>query len=397
MRTSFLSILLVLSLLVFGVQTASVFGQEKKTDANLDRLRGDLQSALDELVAEDELPGATLAVDLPDGRQLSLASGFADVESKTSMPIDGQMMVGSTGKTFVSAVALQLVTEGKINLDDKVSKYFSDGDKEWFSRLPNAETLTIRSLMNHTSGLPRYVFARAFLTDVREDPTKTHSPRECLAVILDAKPKHEVGAGWGYSDTNYIVLGLIIEKVTGNTFYDEAKRRLLDPLKLDQTIPTTQAKLPGLTQGYIGKSNPFGLPPKVVKDETYALNPSFEWCGGGYMSSVGDLAKWMRELHGGNVLDKEVYDQMIVPADFRTGKPGTQGYGLGTFVWQTELGEFVGHAGMMPGYLTQIEFCREHGFSLAFQMNTDQGSSRKNHAHVVKFAKIVAEYLQGKN
>jgi D-alanyl-D-alanine carboxypeptidase len=303
------------------------------------------------------------------------------------------MMVGSTGKTYVSAVALQLVKEGKINLDDMASKYFTDSDKDWFSRLPNAETLTIRSLMNHTSGLPRYVFSRTFLTDIKQTPQKSHTPRECISVILDDKPKHAVGEGWGYSDTNYMVLGLIIEKVTGNSFYDEAQRRLLDPLKLTQTIPTTQAKLPGLMQGYIGKSNPFGLPKKTVANGTYALNPSFEWCGGGFMASVGDLAKWMQALHSGEVLDGKVYSQMIKPVDFRTGKPAKQGYGLGTFVWQTELGEFVGHAGMMPGYLTQIEFSRSHGFSVAYQINTDQGSSRSNHRHVVNFAKIVTENI----
>jgi hypothetical protein len=84
---------------------------------------------------------------------------------------------------------------------------------------------------------------------------------------------------------------------------------------------------------------------------------------------------------------------LIQPVDFRTGQPAKQGYGLGTFVWQTEIGEFVGHAGMMPGYLTQIEFSRKHGFSVAFQMNTDQGSSRKNHNFVLDIARIVVKHM----
>lgn len=221
---------------------------------------------------------------------------------------------------------------------------------------------------------------------------KSHSPRECISVILDTEPKHKVGEGWGYSDTNYMVLGLIIEKVTGNSFYDETQRRLLQPLKLKKTVPTTQARLPGLMQGYIGKNNPFGLPTKTVENGSYVLNPSFEWCGGGFMASAGDLAKWIRALHSGEVLDSKIYSQMIQPVDFRTGKPAKQGYGLGTFVWQSEIGEFLGHAGMMPGYLTQIEFSRLHGFSLAYQMNTDEGSSRKNHENVINFARIVAEH-----
>jgi D-alanyl-D-alanine carboxypeptidase len=118
--------------------------------------------------------------------------------------------------------------------------------------------------MNHTSGLPRYVFAKKFLDDVKQNPLKSRSPRECLGVILDAKPTHAVGEEWGYSDTNYLLLGLIIEKVTGRSFYEETQQRLLDPLKLKRTLPTAQAELPGLTQGYIGKNNPFGLPKKTV-------------------------------------------------------------------------------------------------------------------------------------
>ena len=394
MRSKLVLILMLsLGLLVFA-QACHCSGQETKTATGLEQMRAELQSALDKVVAENELPGATLAIGLPDGALISLASGFEDRESDTPMSVDGQMMVGSTGKTYVSAVALQLVSEGKIKLDDLVNEYFGDSDKDWFSRLPNSESLTIGSLMNHTSGLPRYVFSRKFLTEIKESPMMSHSPRECISVILDAAPKHDVGEGWGYSDTNYMILGLIIEKVTGNSFYDEAQRRLLKPLKLRKTIPTTQAKLPGLMQGYIGKSNPFGLPKKTVDNGSYVLNPSFEWCGGGFMSSAGDLAKWMRALHSGEVLDSEIYSRMIMPVDFRTGKPAKQGYGLGTFVWQTELGEFVGHAGMMPGYLSQIEFSRPHGFSVAYQMNTDEGSSRENHNHVVSFAKIVAENMK---
>ena len=394
MPTSFSQTLCAAIFLVFVFLNSFAAGQEPRNANQLKQLRFELQSALDAIVAEDNLPGATLAISFADGRQINLSSGFADVEQETPMPVDGQMMVGSTGKTFVSAVALQLVTQGKLNLDDSASKFFADSDKEWFSRIPNAETLTIRSLMNHTSGLPRYVFAKNFLTAVREAPLKSHSPRESIAVILDTKPKHDVGEGWGYSDTNYLLLGLIIEKVAGSSFYDEAQRRLLGPLKLDRTIPTIQSELPGLTQGYVGRSNPFGLPRKTVKNGSYAINPAFEWCGGGYMSTVGDLANWMLALHSGKVLDEKTYSQMIKPVDFRTGKPASQGYGLGTFVWQTELGEFVGHAGMMPGYLTQIEFSRSHHLAIAYQINTDEGSSRKNHSHVINFARLVTENVE---
>ena len=242
--------------------------QENETSEavnDLSALSEELQLALDAVVENDKLPGATLAIALPDGKQLSLASGFEDPELEKHMPVNGQMMVGSTGKTFVSAVALQLVTEGKIGLEDLASKYFADEDKEWFARLPNADSITVRSLLNHTSGIPRYVFSRDFLSDLRENPRKARSPRECVAVILDMKPIHAVGEGWGYSDTNYLILGMIIEKVTESTFYQEAQSRLLSPLELKKTIPTTQAKLPGLVQGHANQPNPFNVPARTGK------------------------------------------------------------------------------------------------------------------------------------
>jgi D-alanyl-D-alanine carboxypeptidase len=383
----------MLFLLVICSTTVAQTGNE--TLPKLDSLRDELKNALSEVVAADELPGATLAVALPDGRLVSVAAGWEDREVAKPMPVGALMFSGSTGKTFVSAVALQLVSEGKFQLDDLVSKHFSDADdKAWFSRLPNAESLTVRSLMNHTSGLPRYIFQEAFLEDLKTLPLKLRTPRESVSVLLDAEPLHAVGAGWAYSDTNYMLLGMIIEKAAGKPFYDLARDRLLGPLKLDHTRPSAQAKLPGLTQGYIGDQNPFGLPQKTVKDGSYAMNPGFEWCGGGFLTNVEDLAQWMLALHSGQVLDQKIYAELIQPVGFRDGQPAQAGYGLGTFVWQTDQGEFLGHAGVMPGYLTQIEFSREHKFAVAFQTNTDQGFGRNHHNHVQRFARIVSKHLE---
>lgn len=354
-------------------------------------LRSNLQTTLDSIISADKFPGATMAAVMPDGQIISLAGGFDDVEMEKSMPIGGQMLTGSTGKIFVSAVTLQLVDEGKFNLDDKVSKYF--GKEKWFSKLPNSEELTIRSLMNHTSGLPRYVFAEAFLNEVKTNPMRTWTPLECLTVIFDMPANHPVGKGWGYSDTNYILLGMIMEKVTGDTFYNLTKNRLLLPLNLQKTYPSTQRELPGLVTGYIGENNFFGLPKKTVENGLYCMNPQFEWTGGGFVTNVEDMAVLVNRIHKGKVFSAETYKEFIQAKDFRTGEPAERGYGLGTFVWQTDLGKFLGHAGIMPGHLTQVEYSEKYGFSIAFQTNTDE-SARKHHGHVQNFAKTVADYLE---
>jgi len=179
-------------------------------------LKKDLQTKLDEWHKAGKFPGATLGVVLANGEVLSLAVGYSDRTAKTPMRPTDRMLAGSTGKTFAAATALQLVKEGKIGLDDKVEKYL--GAWAWFSRLPNAKDITVRQLMNHTSGLVRYEFKDQFTKDLTANPEKTWKPDELLAYLLDEKPPFEAGKGWDYSDTNYIVLGMIIENVTGRKY-----------------------------------------------------------------------------------------------------------------------------------------------------------------------------------
>lgn len=365
----------------------SLVAQQQKVDTKLETK---LQDKLDQFVNEKGFPGATLAIVMQDGSRIGLASGVEDTTTKKKMTPQSLMFCGSTGKTFASAVALHLVSKDKIKLDDLAKKYFSNEEDEWFTKLPNAESMTIRSLMNHTSGLPRYVFSEEFIEDLNEEPLKSRSPKDGLAYLIGLEPTHEVGKGWGYSDSNYLVLGLIIERVTGKEFYDVANTLLLKPQKLSHTIPSTQPKLPGLIQGHIGSANPFQLPKMTVKNETYCVNPDFEWCGGGYVTNSVDLAAWMHALHSGKVLDKEIYEELIQPVDFRTGRPAKAGYGLGSFVWQTrDNGLYYGHAGLMPGYLTQIEYSAKHGFAVALQTNTDEGMGRGLHQFVQEVAQLL--------
>ncbi|MEK7854472.1 MAG: serine hydrolase domain-containing protein, partial [Acidobacteriota bacterium] len=200
------------------------------------------------------------------------------------------MLAGSTGKTFAAATALQLVKEGKIDLDAKVEKYL--GAEPWFSRLPNANDITVRQLMNHSSGLVRYEFKDTFTKDLTANPEKVWKPAELVAYLLGEKAPFEAGKGWDYSDTNYIVLGMIIEKVTGKKFYDEATKRLIKPLKLSNTIPQDSIRLKGVVQGYAGPNNPFGGKDEMISGGKFAINPQFEWTGGGWAGTPATPCRW---------------------------------------------------------------------------------------------------------
>ena len=355
-------------------------------------LKGTLQATLDSIVEEQELPGATAAIVLADGQLISLAAGLADKELKMAMPLGAQMLLGSVGKIFVSAVALQLVDEGRIKLSDKVSQYFNGVD--WYDQMPNAKDLTIKSLLNHTSGIPRYVFSPAFTAAIEKDPMRTWTPAECLAVIASEAPKHPVGQGWGYSDTNYLLLGLVIEKVTNSTYYAQLEKRIISTYHLRSTYPSTQRELPGLTQGYIGENNFFNLPKKVVSGGLYAMNPQFEWTGGGLVTNVEDLAYFIKWLHTGKILKPATYKELIQAVDFRSGQVAKTGYGLGTFVWSNATGPSFGHAGVMPGYFTHVEFAKNGGYAVAIQVNTDQSGVPASHGNIRRLGRLIERFLQ---
>ncbi len=365
---------------------------------SIENLEKELQLKLDELQQKEGFPGVTVGIVLPDGKHIGLASGLADIELKKKMKPFDRMLMGSIGKTYVAGVALQLVKEKKFSLEDKISLYL--GDETWFKRLPNADDITIKMLMTHSGGLPRYVFAIEFWKKLNERPDKVWKPLELLEYILEKKPLYPAGKGWAYSDTDYIVLGMIIEKLTGNTYYEELKTRISIPHHLKDTSPSDKRKLKGLVPGYTAnRTPPFYLPEKMVKDGIYMINPQFEWTGGGLITTSLDLARYIKLLMEGKVVSKELLEKMKQPLNERTGKPDTTGYGLGLEVWKTEQGITYGHRGTMPGYGSMTEYVPQYGFSIAMQINTDRLSGRVKapiNNHIAALKPIVVKYLKTK-
>ena len=359
---------LVHSLIICLLATAIVCGQA--TSANTTALKNALQLKLDEWHKAGSFPGATLGVVLANGESFGLAVGVSDRETRRPMMPNDRMLAGSVGKTFAAATALQLVKEGKIGLDEKIEKYL--GREPWFPRLPNAKDITVRQLMNHTSGLVRYEFKEQFTKDLTANLDKVWKPAELVAYLLDEKPPFEAGKGWDYSDTNYIVLGMIIEKVTGKKLYDEADRRLIKPLKLTDTIPQDGPRLKGVVQGYAGPNNPFGGSDAMIANGKFIINPQFEWTGGGYVSTAQDLARWAKMIYEGKACSPDLLPQVVegVPAPM-LGRDTK--YGLATIIRQTPVGISYGHSGFFPGYLTDMTYFPQQKVAVAVQVNTSVG------------------------
>lgn len=335
-----------------------------------------IRTVLEAFHERAEFPGATLAGVIADGTVVTVSVGNAFTETSTPMTADHRLMAGSTGKTFFAALALQLADEGVLDLDALISTWLAE--EPWFDRLPNASTITLRMLLNHTSGIPRHIMVPAFIDAITEQPDRTWAPAELIAFILDAEPAFDAGDGWSYADTNFVIAGLIIEKVTGESCYNQIYRRILRPYSLWDVVPTTSRDVLGLSGGYVDvRSNLLRLrEPNVVQHGRFVVNPQFEWAGGGFASTPRDLARWADVLYSGNVLSDAMQTEMRTSVVAQLG-PGSR-YGLGMIQRPSALGDVIGHSGYFPGYLTDMSYYVDHDLALALQVNTTRMSPAMN-------------------
>jgi D-alanyl-D-alanine carboxypeptidase len=318
-----------------------------------------------------DIPGATCAFVLPDGRLGAVAVGVSSRTTGQAMEPTNRMLAGSVGKTFVAAVLLQLHAEGRVDLDEKISHWL--GQEAWFARLPNGPGITLRMLLNHTSGLEEYYPMEGFINAVSADLQRAWQPGERIAYILDRPALFPAGQGWSYADTNFLLVGMIIEKVTGRTYYEELTRRILRPRDLQDTIPSDRNPLPGLVSGYTTPDHPFPVPAEITKDGFVAMNPQMEWTGGGVLSNAPDLARWARMLYAGDVLPPA--ERTLMLAGVPTQRWPNVDYGLGVLIRRTPHGIVYGHSGWFPGYITMMGWYAGHELALAVQFNSDVGMS----------------------
>lgn len=334
-----------------------------------------VQTVLDEAQHQYGFPGATAAYVLPDGTVGVVATGMADVEAKTPMTVQSRMLAASIGKTFVGATAIALAQEGMLDLDAPISRYV--GDRPWFSRLPNHANITLHHLLTHSSGLPDHVHLASFATAVSrhwQEPGNPFPPTSLLEFVLDQPPLFAPGTAWAYSDTGYILAGLVIEAATGRHYYDDIQTRFLTPLGLTLTSPANRRWLPGLAAGYMAADNPFGLPPKTTTaDGVMAWHPGFEWTGGGLVSNARDLAVWGAALFGGQAMPGDYLDDLLQAVSVSPDSDDVQ-YGSGVGIYRSgPFGPVYGHGGWIPGYSSSLRYYADYDVAIGFQINTDIG------------------------
>jgi D-alanyl-D-alanine carboxypeptidase len=332
-----------------------------------DTLESALAARLEAYRTASGAPGLVLGVVLPDGRVLAVASGLSDTALQRRMLSDDMLLMGSVGKTYVAATALQLVGEHRLDLDALASQYV--GGQGWFDSLPNASAITVRHLMNHTSGLVRYEFRPEFIAALTAMPERSWDPRDQVRFLHGTVAPFVAGEGWDYSDTNYLVLALIVEQVTGAPIDDEIQRRFLLPHRLTRTVPSDGMLPPGVVQGYAGADNPFGGSDAMWRNDRMVINPQFEGAGGGYAASAGDAARWGALYFSGQLFEEAMLAEALRGTVAPMLGAGTR-YGLGMILRDSSAaGPVRSHSGFFPGYSTELRHYPSRGITLAVIVN----------------------------
>ncbi len=341
----------------------------------------ELKSWLDDyatrLRTEQQLIGVSIAVSLPGGETVTAVAGHRDEGATEPLLATDRLMGGSTGKTYVAAITLQLAESGKIDLQAKAADYLSH-HIEWFDRLPNADSFTVAQLLNHSAGIPHYIddtgFLWRFLTDSLQGNDTGYSPETMLSFVLDEEPTTAPGAAHVYSDLNYFVLGLLIEQASGASYYEVLESALLKPYALEGAVPSNRMKIERLVPGHAEtslKNRLLGVAGSTMIDDQLKSNPAIEWTGGGLATTPAALSQFYRALGSGQVISKKSLTQMKQDA-LPIAPNSSTVYGYGVFVSQREeLGQYISHAGWYPGYRTNVAYFERGGFSVAIQSNQD--------------------------
>ena len=323
-------------------------------------------------IAEDGMaaqrqPGLNVGISIPGRGEFVRAFGVSDIDTKASMRPDDHIRIASISKTFTAVAALRLVDQGKLSLDDTLAT--------WIAGIPNGEKITIRNLLGMTSGIYDFTSDERFLKDFTADPLMAFSPEDVTAIVKRHEPDFAPGEKAVYCDTNYVFLGVIIEKVTGRPVADVIRDEIVVPLGLANTsFPTTPEIPEPYAHGYYAGEDGKG----ELRDYT-ATNPAVAWTAGAMISTLDDLKVWARALATGALLKPETHaEQMkfgtIVAAPLHVG----YGLGIGNF------GGLIGHNGAIFGYSTAMFYVPGADATIVIEGN--QASNFSNAATEIAYA-----------
>lgn len=324
---SFLTLFVLTSCEKHSVNEPNNYDENKEIYADLDRL---FNSQLENY----DIPGIAVLIDIPDKNiHYEKAFGLAERSTQKPLKVNNLFRIGSVSKTFTITTLLQLVDEGLVSLTDTLSKFYPN--------YPKSNKVTISMLCNMTSGIPDYIESDSFILWAISNPTGHLDPDQIIEMSKDLNYYFEPGTGYKYSNTNTIIVGRIIEKLTKNTLEAEIKKRIIEKLNLNNTsFPTSRYLWGDYAHGYGTFFENTGS-----YDVTESYDVSYAWAAGAIVSNVEDLSIWVKSLAQGTLLTAQThqarknYVTLVAALDFK--------YGLGCF----DVAGFMGHNGAVPGYL----------------------------------------------
>jgi len=345
-------VLLSVIVVLIALPTAAVLAQSSTSSQ--------LQAALDDWRASSEIAGAVLAIDAPGQGTLTLVSGVSDLDAGTPLAPQDRFRIGSITKTFVAALVLQLAQEGILTLEDPLSAYVPD--------FPNAENITIRHLLSHRSGIFDFEFIPGLVEKALQDPTKVWTWQEVVAAAAEQEPYFKPGSGYAYSSTNFTLLGVVAEAVTGTRLADEMRRRFFEPFGLADTFLGGDPEMPeGIIHGY--GTLPDGTPFDITAIPNTAVDTA-SWATGSMVSNAADLVRWVKALYGGKgeVVDGEILDEMLT-FEASCGPASSVLHGLGVFRFETPMGVALGHTGTWFGFTSRMMYFPELDITVVVLVN----------------------------
>jgi len=304
-----------------------------------DALASELDRTLRDQLALHRIPGMTAEIIFPDGSRWSGATGFADLGRELAAETDTTFVTGSITKTFVTAAIMQLHEEGVLSIDEPLA--------DWLPDYPNAENITLRQLLSHGSGVYNYFLHPEYNLRVFNEPDHHWTPQEILDDFV-LEPKFAPGTGYHYSNTNFVLLGMVLEEATGHSLGDVFQDRLFGPVGLDDTYcQCAGPPPPGSARGYlVRQTGPVGLDDGTDYRPTLSA-ATVAFGAGDIVSTAADLADWVRTVYGGHLLDAE---SLAAMTDYQSSTYSGGTYGLGTRTRVFESARMFGHTGSLRGY-----------------------------------------------
>ena len=310
-----------------------------------------LDKAIEKVRRQAGIPGVVAGLWMPGKGSYVRATGVADTATRKPMTTDVFVRIGSETKTFTVTALLKLVDDGRIGLDDPISDYLHG--------VPGGHRITLRHLAEMRSGLFPYTADADFQHDLLSDPERSFTPRQVLAYGYKHHNTFKPGSQFQYSNTNLVLLGLVVEKVSGHPLVDFIEKRVLHPAHLSQTLFPRSFEFP--------RPHPSGYTNQTLTGEvtnSTNWNPSWAWAAGAMISNLHDLRRWAKVVATGTLLRPETQAQRL--KTLPTGYPGTS-YGLGIF----KSGGWIGHNGSIPGYETVTVYLPSKKATLVLMINTD--------------------------